>query len=279
MNNPTQETALRAERALVTLLGDIGPWSEHLYLVGGMVPRYLIAELPDGVAPHVGTLDVDLVLQVALDDPSFEAYRTLEQNLRGAGFSQVQPSFQWRRDVDGVAVAVEFICDTNVVEPGRILRRPDEGAGGGFAALNVRGANLVALDYFEKSLEAERVDGGISRVTLRVAGLLPYVTLKIFAFQDRHADKDAYDLMFCVRNFPGGPSAAADHARSSAARGEPIVDEALVLLAERFESADHDGPVGYGRFLGAGDRSREAQLRNEAVAVISLFVDGLVRSP
>jgi hypothetical protein len=269
---PSEETARRAERALVTLLGDVGPWSRHLYLIGGMVPRYLIPRLPDGVAPHIGTLDVDLVLQVALDDPSFEAYRTLAQNLRRSGFSQVQPSFQWRRDVDGVSVAVEFICDTDAVEPGRILRRPDDGAGGGFAALNVRGANLVAVDYIEVTLEAARVDGGISRVALRVAGLLPYVTLKIFAFQDRHASKDVYDLIFCIRNFPDGPAGAATHARLSAARGEPAVTEALGLLAARFESNSHDGPAAYAQFS-AADPAEEAELRNEAVAVIRTFLD------
>ena len=35
--------ALRCERALVTFLGDIGPWSKRVVLVGGLVPRYLVA--------------------------------------------------------------------------------------------------------------------------------------------------------------------------------------------------------------------------------------------
>ncbi len=32
-------TTARCERALVTLLGDLGPWRERVYLVGGLAPR------------------------------------------------------------------------------------------------------------------------------------------------------------------------------------------------------------------------------------------------
>ncbi len=45
-------------------------------------------------------------------------------------------------------------------------------------------------------------------MTVRVAGLLPYTVLKILAFQDRHENKDAYDLVFVIVNYAGGPTAA-----------------------------------------------------------------------
>jgi hypothetical protein len=43
-------TTARCERALVTLLGDLGPWRERVYLVGGPAPRYIVGELPAGEA-------------------------------------------------------------------------------------------------------------------------------------------------------------------------------------------------------------------------------------
>jgi len=63
-----EETTARCERALVTLLGDLGPWRERIYLVGGLAPRYLVGQLPEGVPAHVGTTDVDLVIGLALGD-------------------------------------------------------------------------------------------------------------------------------------------------------------------------------------------------------------------
>jgi hypothetical protein len=58
------EATAQCERALVTLIGDIGPWSHSIYLVGGLAPRYIVDALPHGVPPHIGTTDVDLVIGV-----------------------------------------------------------------------------------------------------------------------------------------------------------------------------------------------------------------------
>lgn len=85
-------TTARCERALVTLLGDIGPWNQRVYLAGGLAPRYIVGTLPEGARPHVGTTDIDLVIGLAVEGESVEAYRTLENNLKKAGFGQSRPS-------------------------------------------------------------------------------------------------------------------------------------------------------------------------------------------
>ena len=51
---------------MLTLLGDVGPWSERIYLAGGLAPRYLVGRLPAGTRAHVGTTDVDLIIGLAL---------------------------------------------------------------------------------------------------------------------------------------------------------------------------------------------------------------------
>lgn len=86
-----EETTGRCERALVTLLGDLGPWRERIYLAGGLAPRYIVGELPEGVPPHVGTTDVDLVIGIALGDDTPETYMTLQNDLEKAGFKQGEP--------------------------------------------------------------------------------------------------------------------------------------------------------------------------------------------
>jgi hypothetical protein len=265
-------TTARCERALVTLLGDIGPWSERVYLAGGLAPRYIVGSLPDGAQPHVGTTDVDLVIGLAVGDESPEAYRTLENNLKKGGF-KAETSFRWKKSVEGVTVTVEFLCETDQVEPGKIYKPKGEGTGSGLGAFNVRGAQLVTRDYIEREIEAERLDdGGRSRVTVRVANILSYTVLKILAFQDRHENKDAYDLVYCLLNYGEGPDDAGGVAARSAIREEAQVEEALRLLAERFKSVDHDGPHAYAAFLSEGDADAEARLRQEAVAVVREFL-------
>lgn len=266
-----EATTARCERALVTLLGDIGPWGQRVYLAGGLAPRYIVGSLPEGAPAHVGTTDVDLVIGLAMEDESPEAYRTLENNLRKAGFHG-ETSFRWKRTVDGATVTVEFLCETDKVEQGKIYK-PKAGAGSGLGAFNVRGAQLVTRDYTERILEAERLDdGGRSQVTVRVAGLLSYTVLKILAFQDRHENKDAYDLVYCLLNFSDGPEDAGRRAANSAIRDEPQVQDALQLLAARFASTDQDGPHGYAAFLDDGDAEEVARLRREAIAVVRQFL-------
>lgn len=266
-------TTARCERALVTLLGDIGPWSERVYLAGGLAPRYIVGSLPEGARSHVGTTDVDLVIGLAVEGESSEAYRTLENNLKKAGF-KAESSFRWLNNVEGVTVIVEFLCETDQVEPGKIFK-PKQGLGSGLGAFNVRGAQLVTRDYVEREIEAERLDddGGRSKVVVRVANILSYTVLKILAFQDRHENKDSYDLIYCLLNFGEGPEDAGRAAAQSAIRDEAQVRHALQLLAERFESADHDGPRAYGTFLAdEGGEEEAARLRQEAVAVIREFL-------
>jgi len=271
-----EQTTTRCERALVTLLGDLGPWRQRIYLAGGLAPRYLVGQLPDGVPAHIGTTDVDLIIGLALGDQKPETYHTLQKNLEKAHFTQWEPSFRWARDMEGVTVLVEFLCETDEVEPGRIYRPRGEYTGSRLGAFNVRGANLVRNDFIERDIEGERLDGGgNSRVTVRVANVLPYTILKIFAFQDRHENKDAYDLVFTILNYAGGPRAAGRAAAASAVAQHPQAIEAISLLTERFRDANQDGPNGYGSFLAAPDDGDEkARLRQEAVATVRELLRG-----
>jgi hypothetical protein len=158
----------------VTLLGDIGPWRERIYLAGGLAPRYLVGQLPEGAQAHVGTADIDLIIGIALGDETPETYRTLQNNLERGGFKQRTPSFRWAREVEGVTVAVEFLCETDAVSHGDIFRPMGESTGSKMSAFNVRGAHLVRDDFIEREIEAERLDdGGLSRVNVRVANFLP----------------------------------------------------------------------------------------------------------
>lgn len=271
-----EETTARCERALLTLLGDLGPWRERIYLAGGLAPRYLVGQLPEGARAHVGTTDVDLVIGLALGDETPETYRTLQNNLDKGHFEQTEPSFRWARDVEGVKVFVDFLCETDEVEPGRIFRPKGESTGSKLGAFNVRGAHLVRDDFVEHEIEGERLDGGgRSRVTVRVANLLPYTVLKTLAFQDRHENKDAYDLVFTMLNHEGGAGVAGHAAGSSPVVGHAQVAEAHALLAERFGDPGQDGPSAYASFLSdPGDQGEAARLRQEAVAVVREFLRG-----
>jgi hypothetical protein len=274
-------TTARCERALVTLLGDLGPWSKRIYLAGGLAPRYIVGPLPNDVHAHVGTTDVDLVIGLTVGDETPETYRTLQTNLEKALFGKLDSSFRWGRKVDNLSVIVEFLCETDQVEPGRIFHPKGEHIGSRLGALNIRGAHLVREDFVERELEGERLDdGGFSRVTVRVANLLPYTVLKIFAFQERHENKDAYDLIFTLLHAEEDPRSAGATAASSPIATHKHVTQALSLLEARFASAEQDGPSAYALFLAfPNDNEQRARLRQEAVATVREFLRGFHGRP
>ncbi|MFL6161122.1 MAG: hypothetical protein ACJ74U_02740 [Jatrophihabitantaceae bacterium] len=142
--------------------------------------------------------------------------------------------------------------------------------GSNLGAFNVRGAQLATQDYVEHGIEGERLNnGGLSRVVLRVVNVLPYVVLKINAFQDRHENKDAYDLVFTLANFGDDPSDAGRSAATSPVAGFDQVGAAMTLMAERFKSATHDGPAAYANFLAVTGEDQElARFRQEAFTVV-----------
>jgi hypothetical protein len=270
------------ERAQLVLLKCAGPWNRRVFLAGGLVPRYLIPTLPVYAAPHVGTTDIDLVIGIAIASDDAEPYDTLLANIKAAGFRLFEGedgatvSFRWCIDIDGKAVIVEFLTEQGE-DPGSIVR-PRNRTGAKLGAFETRGASLVARDYVEREIRGELPGGDESFATIRVANLVPFVVLKSFALHDRALTKlkDAYDIVFVLQNWPGGPEAAALAAKGSPVFAEPIVEEALGLLGGHFEHVNMDGPGNYARFLlEEEDEEEDARLRNEAVAVVRTFVAGL----
>ncbi len=275
-------TTALCERAQLVLLKCAGPWNQRIFLAGGLVPRYLIEDLPEYAPPHVGTTDVDLIVGIAIASDEAEPYDTLLKNIKAVGFRLFEDadgetcSFRWCVDIDDKTVVVEFLTEKGE-EPGSIVR-PRAHTGAKLGAFETRGANLAARDYVECEISGLLLDGNESFATIRVANLVPFMTLKTLAMHDRglKKPKDAYDIVFVLKNWPGGPAAAARAALSSPVYGEDLVGESLGLLARHFEHTGMDGPGNYSKFLlDEDDEDEEARLRNEAVAVVKEFIGAL----
>lgn len=271
------------ERLLVTLLRNIGPWKDTITLIGGLVPSLLFAG--EG---HVGTQDVDLVLDLEAVS-STEAYKTIEQNLkrlglkRGRNIDGKAQHFRWTRDRDGEEPAtIEFLCPTSEGQAGKIIPLKESGQKR-ISALGIPGAHLVFDDYIEKDLIAELLDGcGKASVKVRIAGIVSYIVLKALAYEDRAEHKDAYDLIFVLLNHSDGPRGVGRlfAAKMATNAKEPLYQRTLEILQDRFlddeqiVGSDKDGPTSYGLFIAPDSPEEQAIQRQNAVSVVSLFLEG-----
>ena len=268
------------EQTLVTLLHRMGPWKHTVFLVGGLVPRYLFPQ-----STHAGTTDVDLVVNLELMAGT-EAYRTLEKNLKEMGFARSVEEgkpvhWRWRRAVtESITVLVELLCDQEDVDSGKAVQLPGEKR---LSALNIKGANLAAEDFVEYELRAELLEeGGVAIETVRVAGLAAFLVLKARAYGDRAEEKDAYDLIYCLRE--AGPEEAAEKFRTLKARASDptLFEDAEQVLRNDFASDEQtegfrkNGAVAYARFQAdPGRPDANVARQREASGIIEAFLEAL----
>jgi len=96
------------------------------------------------------------------------------------------------------------------------------------------------------------------------------------AVEGRYKQKDAYDIYYCIRNYPGGPDALAETCRpllehSSGARG-------FGFIAAKFNTVDGFGPTCVRRFVEEtrllGERTPE-QWQQDAFGQVNAWVQAL----
>lgn len=255
------------ERMLVTLWRGLGPWKNSVCLVGGLAPRYLVRRRPPEVAPHAGTGDVDLVIDLAVLADT-EAYRTLEENLRAMGFERgenargAKVNWRWVTWTEkGAQIVLEFLSDDPNLEGGQLQELPTPGV---VKAINIPHSAIVHDMHDTIEITAERLtDSAVVTETIAYANIVSFICLKAFALDNRDEEKDAHDLVYCLENYDG--PTVEQFADALAGPHGAIIDEALKILVARFTHPDpeiayrRDGPMAAARFEVPTDLGEDEQ--------------------
>lgn len=282
----SEQATRDCERVLVTLLRNLGPYRKSLVLIGGLTPRYLVAERPPVVPQHAGTTDLDVVVDlVVLED--VDAYRTLEENLKKIGFERgendrgIKVNWRWKIKMeDGTSVILELLADNPEQAGPKPQPLPNEGQ---LSALNVPHSSIV-FDLFDTvDVTAQLLgDNGEATETIRHADIVSFTCLKAIAYNDRHERKDAHDLVYCLENVPQtNEEIAAKFREALTGKHHDVIASSLELLRKRFVTDQNtegylkDGPVSVAKFeLGESDEDREARAvrQREAAEVIETLL-------
>ncbi|MBF8279488.1 MAG: hypothetical protein HW385_920, partial [candidate division NC10 bacterium] len=137
--------------------------------------------------------------------------------------------------------------------------------------------DLVFSEPVQVSLEGELPGGGRDRVTFRVAGIVPWLIMKGMALAARLEEKDAYDIYYCVRFYPGGPTALAEAFRPHL--GNTLVREGLEKIRTEFLSVDDAGPKWVADFMDVQDAEERAITRRRAYETVTAWLDQLAIGP
>lgn len=272
------EVTENCEQVLVTLLRGLGPWKNSIYLVGGLTPRYLIKGTPPRVPLHAGTSDVDIVVKLLLLADT-QAYHSLEKNFKRLGLEHGENangekvSWRWQMNIkDSAKVILELLADIPEFDGGRVCPIPTEG---NISVLNVPHSSMVFDHHGAQEVRAELLGGdGVAIETVRYADIVSFICLKSYALDQRHKYKDAYDLVYCLKYFEGGPQAVAAAFRSALeGKHKDAIESALIILEKRFaddkttEGYVKDGPVAVAKFqLGEDTETRDERILRQRQA-------------
>ena len=264
-----------AVKSVLVEIGQVlGSFRGKFAVIGGAVPWLL---LDSEEMRHVGTIDVDLSLDAeALAD---KEYATLVAALMGHGYQQRDGlrRFQLVRQIPptdegpAIDVIVDFLMPRQADIEKNIPPLIDN-----FAVQRADGADLATRFYQMVAISGPMPNGGTNKVEIAVCSIPALLAMKGYALNGRLKQKDAYDVYFCVRNYPGGVEALADACY-------PLLDHAsgavgFGYIAAKFDVLDGFGPTSVRRFVEdsqiLGDRTPE-QWQQDAFGQVEALLRAL----
>lgn len=258
-----------ARSVMLELVRLLGEYRDDIVVIGGWVPALLI---PQDKARHIGSIDVDLALNhKTLKDPGYKTIRRLLLE-RGYRQDERQPFIFWRTvTVGGRSIDVEV----------DLLAGEHEGTGKGrrtqavqdVRARKARGCELAFRLNEEISIEGTLPDGGKDKANVRLAAIVPFIIMKGIALSARMNEKDAWDIYYCVRNYPGGPDVMIKAFLPLVKHG--LVREGLRRIAEKFASPDHTGPKWVADFDEIADLEERAGIQRDSYERVNYLLEKL----
>jgi len=248
---------------LVEIMTALRSFKENMVIIGGWVPYFMLREHSHR---HIGSLDIDIAFD--FKHISTGSYKTILQLLKDRDYRQSdkQP-FIFHRHIEGKTVEVNLLAGEygGTGKSRRTQKFQD------INARKARGCDLVFDEPVECELKKEMPGGGVNKVKFKIPGAVPFVTTKGMTLWDRYKEKDAYDIWFLLKNYPGGISKLGYLFKSHLSN--KLVKEGLEKVRSKFVAVDSPGPVWVANFLEAEDLEEQQRVQRDAYERIKAFLD------
>ena len=256
---------------VATVLGNL---MDDLVIVGGLVPSLLVDQthLDEGVEPHVGTLDLDVGMSLAVFDD--EHYQAITERLRSAEFepdvnAKGNPVMQRWLHREHRKITIDFLIPPSYKDDrgGRIRKLQKD-----FGAIIAPGLELAFKNFEVITIDGFTLKGERAAREVKVCGAGAYVALKALTFRGRGENKDAYDLYYLIRNYGGGVEDVAAQFQRLLPNKE--CDSAVKILREDFIETDAVGVRRAVEFI-RGEGETDRVLQSEITGFVQAFLDAM----
>ena len=260
---------------LIEVMTALGKFRKNIAVVGGNVPFLLI---PSSEPKHPGSLDVDIALD--FKHISSNEYETILRILEKRGYYQKPdgPPFRFYRDIKVSSGSIKTI-------PVDLLAGEYGGTGKGqrhqkvqdVKARKARGCDLV-FDYaIEINLSGKLPNGGKNEVTVLVPNIGVFLVMKGMALWDRMNEKDAFDIYYCCRNYPGGTKELIEETKALVTN--KLAREGLGKIKAKFATVNAIGPTWAAEFLEITEQEEKDRIQREAFEIVNSVLDALGIKP
>ena len=258
-----------ARSVMLELVRVLGEYKDEMIIIGGGGPALL---LPSVSESHVGSTDIDIALDHRMAKE--EAYKTIKALLEERGYSEDerQPYIFYRKvTVEGqeIAVEVDFLAGEYAGTGKSHRTQPVQD----IRARKARGCEIALEMNKVLTIDGTLPGGTKDSARVRVASMVPFMVMKGMAVADRLKEKDAYDIYYCLKYFPGGLDALISEFRPHL--GNRLVTEGLQKIAEKFASVDHFGPRAVADFNTVTDREEREQVQRDVFERVDYLLKGL----
>jgi len=209
---------------------------------------------------HIGSIDVD----IALDHNEIQdsSYRPIQKLLLDQGYEQEEQPFTFSRLVQTNGQQIKVKVDFLTGEYGGTPKKHRTQRVQDMRPRKARACDLAFEQSISVMIKGVLPDGGKDQVTVQVASIVPFLMMKAQALNGRMKEKDAYDIYFCLRNYPGGHEALVEAFQRFTSN--KLIDEGLNILKDKFNSPEHVGPVFVANFLSETDLETRARIQRDA---------------
>ncbi|OGX22119.1 MAG: hypothetical protein A3K54_02895 [Omnitrophica WOR_2 bacterium RBG_13_44_8] len=252
----TADAVGAARSVMLELSHLLGEYRDGIVIVGGWVPELLLSRTGQR---HIGSLDVDLALDhQRLDEVG---YKTILQLLLTHGYRQGEQPYIFFRTVQVKGIPHEVQVD--------FLSGEYLGTGHSHRTQKVqdmrprkaRGCDLAFDQVVQIELSGTLPEGGKDNASIRVTAITRFIAMKAIAMASRLKEKDAWDIYYCLRNYPGGFESLALEFKPLLKNN--LILEAIIDLKDKFASPDHIGPKHVADFEEITDPDERALLQRD----------------
>jgi len=199
-----------------------------------------------------------------------EAYAKVIDLLLSRGFHQRENGYEFVKEVpfgDGQKAVAKLDMITSV----KHFDEHFSGATARTAPQPLHGTEIAFQDNAISTIGAEE------EIQIRVAGIVAILVMKGFAVHNRPDPKDAYDILFCLENYPYSLETLA--AEFVPFIDDELVQESLRKMSAKFRSEEDDGPRRVADFEGAVGEGRAIRKRDAYSKVSDFLALVLFTSP